>query len=93
MNQVGWSAPAERGRVSPTVFRAGSLRFYFFSLEEPRIHVHVRSPHGRAKFWVAPEIELVWNRGLTRQELTRARRLIGQHENAIREAWKRHHNA
>lgn len=36
--------------VSPTVFRYRNYRFYFFSREEPRMHVHVFSPDGEAKF-------------------------------------------
>jgi hypothetical protein len=32
------------------VFRAGGFRFYFFSREEPRIHVHAQSADGEAKF-------------------------------------------
>jgi hypothetical protein len=35
--------------VSPTVFREGPFRFFFFSREEERIHVHVTSSEGEAK--------------------------------------------
>jgi hypothetical protein len=48
--------------MSPTVFREGPYRFYFFSREEPRIHVHVGSSDGEAKFWIEPEIELAVSR-------------------------------
>ena len=44
--------------MSPTIFRHRSYRFYFFSREEPRRHVHVISPDGEAKFWIEPEIAL-----------------------------------
>jgi hypothetical protein len=50
--------------VSPTVFRLRNYRFYFFSREEPRMHVHVLSPDGEAKFWIEPTIELAMNKGL-----------------------------
>ena len=40
--------------MSPTVFRYRSYRFYFFSREELRMHVHVFSPDGEAKFWLEP---------------------------------------
>ena len=33
----------------PTVFRYGEFRFYFFSREEIRKHIHVSSPNGEAK--------------------------------------------
>jgi hypothetical protein len=38
--------------VTPTIFRAGELRFHFISREERRIHVHVVSPleEARVKF-------------------------------------------
>ena len=47
--------------MSPTIFRVGRLRFYFFSREETRMHVHVQHPTGEAKFWLEPEIELARN--------------------------------
>jgi len=36
--------------MAPTVLREGQFRFFFFSREEPRIHVHVAHPDGEAKF-------------------------------------------
>ena len=42
--------------MSPTVFRAGGFRFYFFAREEPRIHVHAQSADGEAKFWLEPAV-------------------------------------
>ena len=47
--------------MSPTVFRDGPFRFFFFSREGERVHVHVQSPDGEAKFWIEPEIELARN--------------------------------
>jgi uncharacterized protein YfaP (DUF2135 family) len=44
--------------MSPTVFREGKYRFYFFSKEETRIHIHVISPDGEAKYWLDPIISL-----------------------------------
>ncbi len=76
--------------VSPTVFRAAGLRFYFFSREEPRLHVHVQGGGGEAKFWLEPELELAQNFGLSRRTLAAALRLIREHEDEIRAAWKTH---
>jgi len=45
--------------MSPTVFKTKSYRFFFFSREEKRMHIHVISPNGEAKFWIELEIELV----------------------------------
>ncbi|WP_445371792.1 DUF4160 domain-containing protein [Methylomonas sp. HW2-6] len=40
--------------MSPTVFKEAGFRFYFFSREEPRMHVHVQAQNGEAKFLVGP---------------------------------------
>jgi hypothetical protein len=76
--------------MSPTVFRSGGFRFYFFSREETRIHVHVHGTNGEAKFWIEPKFELAQNYGLSRRELTIVSRLIRDHENEIRKAWQEH---
>ena len=76
--------------MSPTVFRARGLRFYFFSREEPRLHVHVNGPMGEAKFWIDPEIELAQNYGMSKRTIGAALRLIREHEHEIRSAWKEH---
>lgn len=44
--------------MSPTIFREGKYRFFFFSREEERMHVHVVSPEGEAKFWIEPTVAL-----------------------------------
>ena len=38
------------GPVSPTILRVKGFRFYFFSREERRAHVHVQHADGEAKF-------------------------------------------
>ena len=76
--------------VTPTVFREGSYRFYFFSREEERIHIHVTHPKGEAKFWLDPEITLARNHGLTTRQISTVLRLIRDHENEIRIAWESH---
>lgn len=76
--------------MSPTVFRASGLRFYFFSREEARLHVHVQGARGEAKFWLEPEIELAQNYGLSRHMISAALRLIREREDEIRSAWNAH---
>ena len=76
--------------MSPTVFREGAFRFFFFSREEERMHIHVQSPDGEAKFWIEPKIELARNYELNAQDLRRVERLIEEHEQEIRDAWHRH---
>ena len=76
--------------MSPTVFREAGFRFYFFSREETRMHVHVQGQNGEAKFWLEPAIELAQYVGLVQREISEALRLVKEHENDIRSAWYRH---
>jgi hypothetical protein len=76
--------------VSPTVFRQDGYRFYFFSREEPRMHVHVQHANGEAKFWMEPSIELAVNYGLNTRQINAAMRLIKEHEHEIRIQWQAH---
>ncbi len=55
--------------MSPTVFKEAGFRFFFFSREEPRMHVHIVSEDGEAKFWLEPEIELARNYRYSRKQL------------------------
>ena len=75
------------GGVSPTVFRHGPFRFFFFSREEARKHIHVISPDGEAKYWIEPEIELARNHGFSSRDLNRTRQLIEEYEDVISGAW------
>ena len=72
--------------MSPTVFREGGFRFYFFSREESRVHVHVQGQNGEAKFWLEPTTELAQAVGLSQREINEALRLVQEHENDIRSA-------
>lgn len=76
--------------MSPTVFQFKNYRFFFFSREEPRIHVHVRSPDGEAKFWIEPDIELSVHRGLSSRELKELEEVVIEKEDEIRQHWKKH---
>ena len=74
--------------MSPTVFRERGYRFFFFSREEPRMHVHVYSGDGEAKFWLEPEIELARNYRLSRRQLRDVENIIEAHEDELRTAWR-----
>ena len=76
--------------MSPTIFRAQGLRFFFFSREEPRIHIHVRGDDGEAKVWIEPEIGIARNDGLSWKALGVALSLVQEREDEIREAWRKH---
>ena len=62
--------------MSPTVFRENGYRFFFFSREEDRMHVHITSGDGEAKFWLEPDIELARNYSYSRSQLKNIEKLI-----------------
>ncbi len=76
--------------MSPTVFRAKGYRFYFFSLEEDRMHVHIACSDGDAKFWLEPEIEVAISKGLRPHHLKTIRKIIEEHYHEIANAWREH---
>jgi len=76
--------------MSPTVFRQQGYRFYFFSLEESRMHVHVAGLEGDAKFWLEPMVEVAMARGLDQHRLNEVRRITEDHRDEITNAWRRH---
>jgi hypothetical protein len=76
--------------LAPTIYRERGYRFFFFSREEPQIHVHVSSVDGEAKFCLEPEIELAKNYRLSRAQLREVEQIIEEHEDEFRAAWHRH---
>lgn len=76
--------------MSPTIFHEDGYRFFFFSREETRLHVHVFCADGEAKFWLEPQIELAQNYGLRDRQIRAAEALIRKHEHDIRAAWHKH---
>ncbi|KAF0101090.1 MAG: hypothetical protein FD187_286 [bacterium] len=76
--------------MAPTIVRDGAFRLFFFSREEPRMHIHVAHPHGEAKFWLQPSLTLANHIGLSKQELADAERVVTRHLEEIINAWHRH---
>ena len=76
--------------MSPTVFKESGYRFFFFSREEERMHVHIVSSEGEAKFWLEPEIELARNHGHSRKQLKTIESLIEVRHDELVSAWKQH---
>ena len=66
------------------------FRFYFFSREERRQHVHLQHADGEAKFWTDPGVELAANFGLKPRQVAEVQKLIEDHINEIRDAWTKH---
>jgi hypothetical protein len=76
--------------MSPTIFRERGYRFFFFSREESRMHVHVYCGEGEAKYWLEPEIELARNYRLSGLQLKQIEELIEVHYDELATAWKQH---
>ena len=76
--------------MSPTVFREQGYRFFFFSGEEERLHVHVHGSDGEAKFWLRPSIALARSYGLSPRQLARIEEIIKAHESELVDAWHAH---
>ena len=76
--------------MSPTVFREKGYRFFFFSREETRMHVHVVSGDGEAKFWLEPELQLANTYRYNRQQLKEIESLIEEHYHELVSAWQQH---
>lgn len=76
--------------MAPTVVRDGQFRLFFFSREEPRIHVHVAHPEGEAKFWLTPSVHVATNVGLPNVQLRQAQEIVEAHIQEIQNAWNSH---
>jgi hypothetical protein len=76
--------------MSPTVLRDGQFRLFFFSREEPRIHVHVSHPDGEAKFWLTPNVHLATATGLSQRQIREAQSIVETHIGDITHAWHHH---
>ncbi len=76
--------------MSPTVFREKGYRFFFFSREETRMHIHVISGDGEAKYWLEPEIELSKQTKYSNKQLNEIRTLVEDHKDEIIRAWQEH---
>ncbi|GJL67132.1 MAG: hypothetical protein NPIRA05_21030 [Nitrospirales bacterium] len=76
--------------MSPTVFKEGGYRFFFFSREEERMHVHVVSADGEAKYWLEPEIELAKNFRYSRKQLKEIETLVEGHYDELTRTWQKH---
>ena len=76
--------------MSPTVFRHKNYRFFFFSREEKRMHVHVFCPDGEAKFWLEPIVSLNQYYGLSPKQLKELQKLVEEHKDEIIRRWQKH---
>ncbi|MGD8909388.1 MAG: DUF4160 domain-containing protein [Chromatiales bacterium] len=76
--------------MSPTVFKEKGYRFFFFSREEERPHVHVISADGEAKFWLEPDIEIAKNYRFSNRQINEIATLVEVHYDELTNAWREH---
>ncbi len=76
--------------MSPTILREKGYRFFFFSREETRRHVHIYCEKGEAKVWLEPEIELAKNYRLSRLQLKQIEEIIEEYYDELTAAWEKH---
>ncbi len=72
----------------PTILKIKGYRFFFFSREELREHIHIQSQRGEAKFWLKPQVELAKNYKLSRKELNEIEKIIDEYYETFIEAWE-----
>jgi hypothetical protein len=69
INQGGGFCLILHERINvPTVFYRNGFRFYFWSREENRAHIHIEKGDGEAKYWLEPKIECHSSKALTPAE-------------------------
>jgi len=74
----------------PTVLKINGYRFFFFSREELKKHIHIQSQNGEAKFWLEPQIELAKNYKFSKKELNEIKKIIKEHYKDFIKAWEVH---
>ena len=74
--------------MSPTILKIKGYRFFFFSREESRMHIHVMCQNGEAKFWLSPKIELANNYELSKSQINEIKNIIEENYDRFKNAWK-----
>ena len=76
------------GDILPTILKIKGYRFFFFSREELRQHIHIYCQEGEAKFWLEPQIELAKNYKLSRKQLNEIEKIIEENYEKFTNAWE-----
>ncbi len=54
------------------------------------MHVHVVSGSGKAKFWMEPDVSLAMSQGIPTHELAAIEKIVKEHRDEIKRAWREH---
>jgi hypothetical protein len=74
--------------MSPVVLRKGKFRFFFFSREENRMHVHVYGAEGEAKIWLEPAVEVAKSYRFSKRDVAAILKIVVENQDALRNAWR-----
>lgn len=73
----------------PTILTIKGVRFYFYSNEEDRIHVHIQVQNAKAKIWM-DDFTVAKSDDFKRHELNALVKLARKYEQEIKQAWEDH---
>ena len=76
--------------MSPTFLNEKGYRFFTWSKEEERAHIHVVQGDKQCKFWLEPEIKMADNNGFKQQDLNKILKIIVENEREFKEKWAKH---
>jgi len=76
--------------MSPTFKSEKGYRFYIWSNEEERMHIHICNENNTAKVWLEPIVELADNKGFSAKELNKIIKIVKKNENEFKEKFKAH---
>jgi len=76
--------------MSPTFLNEKGYRFFTWSKEEERKHVHVVQGAKQCKFWLEPTIEIADNNGFRKFELNEILKIITKNETEFKNKWNQH---
>jgi hypothetical protein len=74
----------------PTVLKIYGLRFFFYSKEESRMHIHVEIQGEGAKVWMDTFEVAFHSKGLSKKDLSNIVKLVRKYEKEIKQAWFEH---
>jgi len=76
--------------MSPTFLHEKTYRFFTWSKEEERKHIHVVQDDKQCKFWLEPTIEMAENNGFKEFELNEILKIIIKNETEFNNKWNKH---
>ncbi|MDR0547103.1 MAG: DUF4160 domain-containing protein [Dysgonamonadaceae bacterium] len=76
--------------MSPLFLNEKGYRFFTWSKEEERKHIHILKEEKQCKYWLEPFIELAENQGFKVHELNEIQKIIAKNETEFNERWFKH---